>query len=46
MLAKIRCYAVTLPSIGTELAVGGAASTKMRSNTRKLPNTLIAAKIQ
>ena len=31
-----------LPNEGTEVAVGGAASTKIRSNSRKLAKILIA----
>ena len=31
-----------LPNLGTELAVGGAASTRISSKTRKLPKILIA----
>lgn len=31
-----------LPNVGTDDAVGGAASTKIRSNRRKLENRLMA----
>ena len=32
----------TLPKTGTDEAVGGAASTRINSKTRKLENTLMA----
>ena len=41
-LPKAMIVKMTVPSFGTEDAVGGAASTRMSSNTRKLENRLIA----
>ena len=37
----VHCWNI-LPSEGTEVAVGGAASTKIRSNSKKLAKMLIA----
>ena len=35
----------SLPKVGTDLAVGGAASTRMSKSTMKLPNTDMAVEI-
>ncbi len=36
------CTHVYLPNVGTDEAVGGAASTKINKSTKKLANRLIA----